>query len=254
MFISRRTNPGTRAISLAAWNLRGINSVYVDQSAGKGMSLGPSTVSNEEDVAHQFIDFWKRFVDTFDLHGGKGALMYNPLTNTFDLKMQGCDLWGDIVEAATYVNPCFNICHLTDYCPILWNIMGFLSSDAGPSNYFNRSDVQKAINIQPTSYIVCTPDEIFQGKDHRDQSKPSSMGHPTERHPPYQTPLSDTESQGFQKLPTEPLFAPYHPKYAEFVGENSSDPPPSTHIAGSGFLGLVHTKRPPQHGGYGRTP
>jgi carboxypeptidase D len=25
-----------------------------------------------------------------------------------------CNVWGDIVEAAIYVNPCFNIYHLTD--------------------------------------------------------------------------------------------------------------------------------------------
>lgn len=35
------------------------------------MSLGPSTVWDEHDVANQFIDFWKRFVDTFDLKNRK---------------------------------------------------------------------------------------------------------------------------------------------------------------------------------------
>ncbi|THC96338.1 hypothetical protein EYZ11_004197 [Aspergillus tanneri] len=165
--------------------------------------------------------------------------MYNPLTNTFDLKMQGCDLWGDIVEAATYVNPCFNICHLTDYCPILWNIMGFLSSDAGPIQTQQHGTPYRASSTVPNTiighgmldFILMTNGTLAAIQN-----------------------MTWNGAQGFQKLPTEPLFAPYHPKYAEFVGENSSDPPPSTHIAGSGFLGLVHTKRPPQHGGYGRTP
>lgn len=47
------------------------NMVYVDQPAGTGFSPGPSTVQNEQDVAAQFKDFWKRFVDTFGLHGRK---------------------------------------------------------------------------------------------------------------------------------------------------------------------------------------
>lgn len=47
------------------------NMVYVDQPAGTGYSPGPVTVNNEYDVAAQFKDFWKRFMDTFDLHGRK---------------------------------------------------------------------------------------------------------------------------------------------------------------------------------------
>lgn len=47
------------------------NIVYVDQPAGTGLSLGPATVWDEDDVSNQFIDFWKRFVDTFDLKNRK---------------------------------------------------------------------------------------------------------------------------------------------------------------------------------------
>lgn len=43
--------------------------VYIDQPAGAGFSPPPSTVQNEIDVAHQFNDFWKRFIDTFDMQG-----------------------------------------------------------------------------------------------------------------------------------------------------------------------------------------
>lgn len=39
----------------------------------------------------------------------------------------GCDVWDDIVTAAIYVNPCFNIYHLTDFCPFLWDELGFPS-------------------------------------------------------------------------------------------------------------------------------
>ena len=45
--------------------------VWIDQPAGAGFSPGPPTVKNEIDVAHQFNDFWKRFMDTFNLHNRK---------------------------------------------------------------------------------------------------------------------------------------------------------------------------------------
>ena len=45
--------------------------VYIDQPAGTGFSPPPIIANNELDVAAEFKDFWKRFVDTFDLHGRK---------------------------------------------------------------------------------------------------------------------------------------------------------------------------------------
>lgn len=47
------------------------NMVYIDQPAGTGFSLGPSTVVSEFDVARQFMDFWRRFMKTFDLQNRK---------------------------------------------------------------------------------------------------------------------------------------------------------------------------------------
>lgn len=47
------------------------NMVWIDQPAGTGFSPGPPTVKDETDVANQFLDFWKRFIDTFDLKGRK---------------------------------------------------------------------------------------------------------------------------------------------------------------------------------------
>lgn len=39
----------------------------------------------------------------------------------------GCGVWDDIVAAAVYVNPCLNVYHLTDFCPFLWDELGFPS-------------------------------------------------------------------------------------------------------------------------------
>ena len=93
----------------------------MDQPAGTGFSPGPSTVKNEDDLAIQFIDFWRNFVDTFELHNRKvyltgesyagmylpyiashmiddgdpryfdiaGTLMYGPLINTVAVERDG---------------------------------------------------------------------------------------------------------------------------------------------------------------------
>jgi carboxypeptidase D len=64
-----------------------------------------------------------------------------------------CDMWTDIVSAAFYVIPCFNICHLTDSCPYLWDVISFPSLGGGANGYFN-SAVQKAIHAPSTNYLV----------------------------------------------------------------------------------------------------
>ncbi|KAH7327373.1 serine carboxypeptidase [Rhexocercosporidium sp. MPI-PUGE-AT-0058] len=86
----------------------------------------------------------------------------------------GCSLWGEIVGTAFTANPCFNVYHLTDYCPYLWSELGYPFSGSGPSNYFNRSDVQRAIHAPRTNFFVCeTKPNIFPATD---QSLPSALG------------------------------------------------------------------------------
>ncbi|KAK3935653.1 carboxypeptidase [Diplogelasinospora grovesii] len=47
------------------------NVVWVDQPIGSGFSQGTVTAKDEQDVARQFLGFWKNFVDTFALQGYK---------------------------------------------------------------------------------------------------------------------------------------------------------------------------------------
>lgn len=47
------------------------NVVWVEQPVGTGFTQGPVTAKSEFDVAHQFMSFYKNFVDTFDLKGRK---------------------------------------------------------------------------------------------------------------------------------------------------------------------------------------
>lgn len=175
-------------------------------------------------------------------------------------KSESCDIWSSIIEAAYYVNPCFNMYHLTDYCPYLWNVMGFPSLAGGPNDYFNRTDVQKAIHAPPTDYSVCGGDAIF---PHGDGSLPSALG-------PLPSVIERTNNtviahgwldfllftngtlatiqnmtwngqQGFQSPPLEPLFVPYHAGLAELANGNVEVP--FTQVAGAGYLGTVHTER-----------
>ncbi|KAI0595431.1 Alpha/Beta hydrolase protein [Biscogniauxia sp. FL1348] len=53
-----------------AWN-RLINMVWVEQPVGTGFSRGTVTATSEEDVAAQFLGFWKNFIETFSMQGYK---------------------------------------------------------------------------------------------------------------------------------------------------------------------------------------
>lgn len=43
----------------------------LEQPVGTGFSQGTPSAVTEQDVAHQFMGFWRNFVDTFDLGGRK---------------------------------------------------------------------------------------------------------------------------------------------------------------------------------------
>ncbi|KAJ5819553.1 hypothetical protein N7474_005144 [Penicillium riverlandense] len=171
----------------------------------------------------------------------------------------GCDTWDDIIKAATYINPCFNMYHLTDFCPFLWDEMGFPSLAGGPNNYFNESAVQRALHVPPTNYAVCGGDIFPRG----DGSVPSALG-------PLPSVIERTNNvlighgwydyllfmngslatiqnmtwngaQGFQHAPVEPLFVPYTDALNAIA--NGIESSPFTADAGGGLLGTAHTER-----------
>lgn len=45
------------------------NMVWIDQPVGTGFSQGTVTARNEDDVAQQFMGFWRNFVDAFAMQG-----------------------------------------------------------------------------------------------------------------------------------------------------------------------------------------
>lgn len=189
----------------------------------------------------------------------ENALQYPPTNGTFSQPPSpsgyDCDLWGWATNAAIQINPCFNIYHVIDFCPYLWDVFGFPSLGWGPNTYFNRSDVQQAIHAPPTNYMSCGDHQlgIIQ---HGDGSVPSALG-------PLPKVIEMTNNvligggeydfllltngtlatiqnmtwngkQGFQTKPSSNFFVPYHNGLSQLVGDIVSPPshltsPPNPH-------------------------
>lgn len=161
------------------------------------MIYDPSTSYNvvqEQIPAVPFVDYWgpllnlnetfladihnrsdkcgyTDFMDTYLTFPPKGPLPTPP--NVHGLE-EGCDLWDDIYYAASYVNSCFDIYQVATTCPLLWDVLGFPGSfdyvPDGATIYFNRSDVQKAINAPMQEWEECT-----NGVLRTDTSPPSGL-------------------------------------------------------------------------------
>jgi len=200
------------------------------------------------------------------------ALTFPPagkLPNAPNSSEPGCAVWDDIVAAAVYVNPCFNIYHLIDYCPYLWDELGFPSLAPGPNNYFNQSEVQQALHAPPTDYSICG-DATLGLRRPGDKSVPSSLGplpHVIERTNNVLighgwldfllfangtlasiNNMTWNGAQGFRTAPSTAnnFFVPYHRGLAEILYEIDYQPFPSTpatDVAGAGLLGQTHTER-----------
>lgn len=207
-----------------------------------------------------FTDFFEKWTTEFPPSG--------PIPTAPKSSAPGCDLYDDIYNALYYVNPCFNIYHLTDFCPYLWDELGFPSLAGGPNNYFNRSDVQEIIHAPPTDFFICGGgSNLF---PHGDKSVPSALG-------PLSSVIERTNNviighglldfllfsngslitiqnltwngfQGFQTAPSpvQNFYVPYHASLGYILQiANAAIPntPPQLDTAGAGFQGVTHTER-----------
>jgi len=164
------------------------------------MIYDPSTSYNvvQEDIpAVAFVDYWANVFNlnqTFmaDIHNRSKVCGYTDFMETYlaesafppkgllpsppnvDYTNPECNLWNDIFSAASLVNPAFDIYQILTTPPNLWDVLGFPGSfdylPEGASIYFNRTDVQKAINapVQPWS-------ECSGGVLRTDTSAPSGL-------------------------------------------------------------------------------
>lgn len=246
------------------------------------MIYDPSTsydAIQQQIPAVQFVDYWGGlfpFNDTFDaqLHNMTDSCGYTdfiseyltfpppgplpsklPGTDANGKTLNSCDVFDTIYNEVFYVNPCWDIYQVATTCPELWDVLGFPGSfnylPAGASVYFNRTDVQKAINAPLINWAECTNTDVFvNNTDHSlpsgltvlpgviERSKRTVIGHGA-----LDMVLISNGTllmiqnmtwggkQGFQTKPTDPFYVPYH-----------SDPSLST-VAASGVFGTTHTER-----------
>jgi carboxypeptidase D len=167
------------------------------------------------------------------------------LTNPLGSSNSTCDLLDDILSAILAVNPCWNPYHITDMCPHLWSVLGIIDpgnySPQGEVVYFNRTDVQKAINAPVgTNWMQCTNINIFGGPSDNQSITDTSVGPaqngvlakvieytnntiicignldavlPTNGTLMVLQNVTWKGLQGFQEFPGEPFYVPYHPEY-----------------------------------------
>lgn len=241
------------------------------------MFYDPSTSTDavQQDIpAVPMVDYWKPLFNLNEsymdsLHARDEACGYaefresalifppkGPLPTPPDVNKQNdsCRLWNDVTKAASLVNPCWDVYQVATTCPLLWDVLGFPGSFSylpdGTSIYFNRTDVQKAINAPVGEWEECS-----NGVLDKDTSPPSGLsvlprvieknqktiiGHGSLD---YILLLEGTimmiqnmtwnGAQGFSQGPDQwnDFYVPYH-----------SELSPST-LAGAGTFGQWHTER-----------
>ncbi|PMD33698.1 alpha/beta-hydrolase [Hyaloscypha variabilis F] len=208
-----------------------------------------------------YTEFFNKYTTSFPPPG--------PIPTPPNSSLPGCDLYDDVYNATYFMNPCFNIYHLVEYCPYLYDQLGFPSLGGGPNNYFNRTDVQKILNAPVgTNFYVCGggPNLFPNG----DSSPPSALG-------PLPSVIERTNktiighglldfllfangslitiqnmtwngAQGFQSPPSSTMnfFVPYHQSLdyiLSIVNDAIPDTAPQYDTAGAGIQGTWHTER-----------
>lgn len=177
-----------------------------------------------------------------------------------------CDVWDDIALAALYVNPCFNFYHITDFCPFLSDELGFPSLGWGPNDYFNRTDVQDALNVSPhVNYAICGESDL--GLDSSEASSFTVLAGVVERTNNVLVGNGNLDfliqtngtlatlnnmtwngAQGFSSSPwADKFFVPYNPTIGVAIDETMTQEYipsiPVGYVGGGGYYGTTHTER-----------
>ncbi len=221
-----------------------------------------------------FVDYWSGLFNlnasfSADIHKRADACGYTSFLNDYlvfppkgplpeppDASVPGCDVFGDIFNAVSLVNPCFDIYHVATTCPLLYDVLGFPGSfsylPVGGQIYFNRADVKNAINAPDIHWTECTStDSVFvYGTDDSPPSGLSVLPSVIERSK--RTIIAHglldmiliangtllmiqnmtwNGAQGFSSAPSDEFFVPYHYESSEST------------LAGSGVFGTTHTER-----------
>ncbi|KAK1993430.1 serine carboxypeptidase [Colletotrichum falcatum] len=185
------------------------------------------------------------------------------LPDPYGSKTYECDIFDNIFDALLEVNPCFNIYHITDTCPIPYAHLGIVNSGdytpPGAEIYFNRTDVKQALHAPlDSNWMQCTNINVFgKGNDSSnagDESLDPVSSGVLQRVIEYTNNtmigsgdldmLLNTNgtlfviqnmtwngAKGLSEYPSKPLYVPYHPEYNEGA------------LAGAGLQGVWTSER-----------
>ncbi|OTA34359.1 hypothetical protein BTJ68_07115 [Hortaea werneckii EXF-2000] len=221
-----------------------------------------------------FVEYWSNlfnFNDTFmeDIRSRSAKCGYDdfmdlaltfppngtlPTPPNVEGDQEGCDIWDDVITAAQLINPCWDVYQVATTCPLLWDVLGFPGSfdylPPGAEIYFNRTEVQRAINAPVGPWAECSS-----GVLDTDSSPPSGLSVlPRVIEKNKKTVIGHglldfillsngtlmaiqnmtwSGSQGFSTPPSQwdDFFVPYHSELS--LGS----------LAGAGIFGQYHTER-----------
>ncbi|KAK1972508.1 serine carboxypeptidase [Colletotrichum sublineola] len=185
------------------------------------------------------------------------------LPDPYSSETAECDMFDDVFAALLEVNPCFNIYHITDTCPIPYAHLGIVNqgdySPPGTQVYFNRTDVKKALHAPlDSNWMQCTDINVFgkgNASSNASDSSPDAVSSGV-----LQRVIEFTNNtiigsgdldmllntngtlfviqnmtwngaKGLSEYPNKPLYAPYHPEYNQGA------------LAGAGLQGVWTSER-----------
>lgn len=222
-----------------------------------------------------FVDYWYGLMpynDTFNayIHNVSSSCGYDdylakyltfpppgPQPAPQDLpgtQSDSCYVYESIYNEAFWINPCWDVYQVATTCPQLWDVLGFPGSNpyqpAGASIYFNRTDVQKAINAPLMQWAECQGPVFVDDNDNAPPSGTTVLPGVIERskrtiigHGALDMVLiangtllaiqnmTWNGALGFQSRPTDPFYVPYHDEVS------------ASTLSASGVMGTTHTER-----------
>ncbi|KAI1342531.1 serine carboxypeptidase [Xylariaceae sp. FL0016] len=220
----------------------------------KGIAINDPLIGNavlqEELPLPDYVEYWKNLFylnDTFleDFRQQADECGYTNYTNTYfqfpppakpwpEVPVD-CGFFYSLYDALLDINPCFNIYHVTDTCPYLYNHLGITNGGDyqpdGAEVYFNRQDVKDALNVPNAKYWwQCTPIGVFIGADRSEgPALDGTLTHvietinntiigsgaldlilPTNGTLFAMQNLTWNGAQGFEERPSTPFYVPFH--------------------------------------------
>ncbi|QRW08961.1 Serine carboxypeptidase [Ceratobasidium sp. AG-Ba] len=131
-------------------NVLGLNSTFMAQLKQNGDACG-------------YTDYYEKYA-TYPPNGvlPLPSQAYNGVPGFQNITPR-CNLWAQVYDAASSVNPNFNIYRIFDVWPVLWDVLGFPGSYNNQQSpiYFNRPEVQDVIHAPHINWAECSAIDVF---------------------------------------------------------------------------------------------